>query len=717
MMDDKLLFGKDPTERIVSCGVKDGVLEIFTEENGEVKSKFQPYRYWLLAPRKLDWGYVELAGNLHYKWIKTFDHEKSFWIERRKYANEDLFYISDPKEAAMVFNGFTYFKGMKVSDVSALFFDLESTGLQHNDLSKVLLISNTFVKNGVATRKLFSYSDYESDMDFFDAWCKWVREMNPSVMCGHNIFGYDLPYLKFCAENAGTTLTLGRDGSDLYISKKPSQFRKDGSQAYDYFRSYIYGREIVDTKFVAYHFDFARKYESYSLKKIIEQEGLELPGRVFYNAVTIKDNYQNPVEWEKIKKYAEFDADDAWSLYKLMIPAYFYLNQNVPKTFQQINYSASGSQINAFLIRSYIQLGHSLPKATPGQAFEGAISMGNPGKYKNVFKIDVASLYPSIMLQYEIYDPLKDPKGHFLQMVNAFTTERLKNKKLGKETNDRYYKELEQAQKIIINSAYGMLGAHGLLFNSPKNAELVTKYGREILQKVLLFAEQHHFVLVNADTDSVSIAFDDMSPISKDTRQEILQAVNSMFPDKIKWEDDGMYQSVIILKAKNYILKKEDGTVKIKGSALKSSKTEKALKKFMGDVIDRLLNDKEPEITDIYHKYIYDIHHLTEIEPWCSTKTITDKVLNPQRTNEQKILDAINPTEVEMGDKLLFYFDENSALKQPKDWKNDHHRGKMVSKLYKTLEIFDEVLDMTQFKKYHLKNKKIQEELQKLIIP
>lgn len=715
MIEQSLIYGKNSTENIVSCGVKDSTLELFFEKDGIVSSKKVPNTYWVLSPRKLDWSYKELSGNLHYKYIKTFDNEKSYFIERRKHGNEDLFYISDPKEASMVFTGWTYFKGMQVKDVSALFFDIESTGLQHNDESKVLLISNTFVKNGVITRKLFAYDEHETEADMFEAWTAWVREMNPSIMSGWNIFGYDLPYIQYCAEKAGTTLALGRDGGNLYISKRPSKFRKDGSQEYEYFRSYIYGREIVDGMFVAFHFDFARKYESYALKKVVEQEGFEQKGRVFYDAATIKDNYKNPVEWAKIKSYAEFDADDAKNLYYLMIAAYFYLNQTIPKTFQQINYSASGSQINAFLIRSYLQQWHSLPKASEGRAFEGAISMGNPGKYKNVFKIDVASLYPSIMLQYHIYDIEKDPKGHFLQMVDYFTEERLNNKKMGKETGDRYYKELEQAQKIIINSSYGMLGAHGLLFNSPKNAERVTKYGREILQKALDFAVEHNFVTVNADTDSVSLAFDDMSEISKETRKEILEAINAMYPEKIRWEDDGYYQALLILKAKNYVLKDETGKIKIKGSALKSSKTEKALKEFMGEIITCLLNDKESEIVNIYHKYIREVYNLKDISRWTSKKTITESVLNPQRTNEQKVLDAIDVDDVQMGDKIYVFFAEDSSLKLENNWTNNHHRGKMIAKLWNTLKIFQNILDLSGYKKYHLKNKKIQTELQEII--
>jgi DNA polymerase elongation subunit (family B) len=193
-----------------------------------------------------------------------------------------------------------------------------------------------------------------------DEWCNWVREKNPSIMCGHNIFGYDLPYMNYCAENAGTTLALGRDSSVIKFNKYTSKFRKDGSQDYNYTRCFIYGREIVDTMFLAYHFDFARKYESYGLKQIIKQEGLEIKDRQFYDASQIFKDWHDIEKRKLIKKYAEHDADDSLALYDLMVSSYFYLSQYVPKSFQTINSSATGSQINSFLVRSYLILVYSL---------------------------------------------------------------------------------------------------------------------------------------------------------------------------------------------------------------------------------------------------------------------------------------------------------------------------------------------------------------------
>lgn len=488
-----LIHGKDSTENIVGCESKDGTTELFIEKNGIVSSKFIPQKYFILSGTLYGKGWSKLKGDLHYKYIKYFDDEASFMKEKKLLYGKNVFSVSDAKESAMLLQGFTYFKGMKVGDVSVLSFDIETMGLTYDSQSAVLLISNTYRNRGKIEKKLFSLDEYSSQKEMLEDWCAWVREKNPSVMLGHNIFGYDFKYLDFCAQKCGASLSLGRDGSELRFNRYPSKFRKDGSQDYEYHRAFIYGREIIDTMFLSYHFDFARKYESYALKAIIKHEGLEKKDRQFYQAGQIAQNWSNPEERKKIKKYAMDDADDALALYDLMIPAYFYWTSHIPKTFQTINYTATGSQLNSLLIRSYLQDGHSIPKTDDVIKFKGAISIGNPGLYSNCWKQDISSLYPSVILQYSVFDKNKDPKQHFLKMVNYFTSQRLRNKKLGKETNHRYYKDLEQSQKIAINSCYGLLGSGGLNFNSPRNAELVTEYGRNILKKAILWATGTEF--------------------------------------------------------------------------------------------------------------------------------------------------------------------------------------------------------------------------------
>lgn len=485
----RLIFGKASNiDRIVSCEVEDNKVTLFRQDkDGNIFSDIRTNYYWMLSCIQLDKGFSLLEGNLYYKYIKLYKTKEEWVTDKKKYYKRDIYLINDEKEAAMVLFGFSYFQDLKVPNVSILCFDIETNGLTLDKDSYIYIISNTFRKNGIIHRKLFSVDDYHDPGTMITAWCKWVREVDPSIMCGHNIFTYDIPYLHHVSSLWGTYLKLGRDESELKINHYDSKFRKDGSQSYDYKRSFIFGREIVDTMFLGYKYDYSRKYPNYSLKGIIKFEGLEIEGRQFYEAGKIGDNWNNLEERKKIKAYAEQDGDDALALYDLMVPSYFYWTQSIPKSFQAINYTATGSQLNSFLVRSYLQEFHSIPKTSESIGFEGAVSFGIPGIYKNVFKVDVASLYPSIMLQYEVHDKYKDPSSNFLKMVQYFTTERLKNKKLGKETGDRYYKDLEQSQKIGINSAYGMLAAQ-VNFNSPLNAAFVTRKGREILGQAIEWA-------------------------------------------------------------------------------------------------------------------------------------------------------------------------------------------------------------------------------------
>lgn len=490
MENNSLIFGKDSTQNIVGLEINDEQAEVFIQQDdGSVISEIRDNRFWILSNRMINNKFKRLDGNLYYKYMITTKDRELFQQARRDWKNLDIYSVHNAKEAHMILNGLTYFKGMKHNEVAILSFDIETTGLLHNEDSKVLLITNTFRDNkGNVQRKLFAFDEYDSTGDMLKSWCSWVREKNPSIIVGHNINIYDFPYLNFIAEQEGVQLDLGRDGSSIEFDKYTSKKRFDGSRDIDYKKVKIYGREIIDTMFLAFAYDIGRKYESYGLKKIIAQEGLEVKDREFYDASKIRFNYTDPIEWSKIKRYAEMDADDSLALFDLMGPSMFYWTQKVPKSFQAVVESATGSQINSILVRAYLQDGHGLPKSSVVEGFQGALSYAKPGIYTNHIRFDVASLYPSIVLQYELYDKEKDPKAYYYKLTKILREERLKNKKLAKETGLKYYKDMEQSEKVGINSIYGAAGAQGLLFNSPKTADAITRHGREILSKAVLWA-------------------------------------------------------------------------------------------------------------------------------------------------------------------------------------------------------------------------------------
>jgi DNA polymerase elongation subunit (family B) len=710
-MNKNLIYGKDATENIVSIEVVGDHLEVFTETNGVVECHVKEYDgQFMVFHKPLSDKMLELDGDLFYKYIINYkDLGKLKEVKQTCYKKRrEFFTVAEPKENSMLQSGMTYFNGMEPKQVSILSFDLETTSLTHSDESKILIISNTFRNNkgkGNTIRKLFCHDDYDCEGDMIVAWCDWVTSVDPSIICGHNIYGYDFPYLRYCAERAGVDLCLGRDLSSIKFNPRLSKKRKDGSQEYEYTNCWIYGREIVDTFFLAITYDIGRKYPSYGLKPIIEFEGLEVKGRQHYDASTIRHNYKNEEEWVKIKKYAEHDADDSLALFDLMIPSFFHYTKSIPKPFQQIINTATGSQVNSVMIRGYLQDGHSLPKSSEAEHFEGAISFGNPGMYKRVYKVDVASLYPSIMRHFKVCDVAKDPKGLFLELIETFTVERLKNKEQFKETGERIYSDLSDSQKIFINSGYGFLGAQGLLFNSPENASFVTRKGRMILTKGLDWCKAKGYPVVNADTDSFSYV--GPTGYNKESFKDDIDDLNKLFPELIVWEDDGTYKKVIVVKTKNYIL--DDGKkIIIKGSSLKATMKEPILKQMIKDIIKHLLNDAPYILPAIYDRYVGMVEEIetgVDMANWASKKTVTESVLKGTETTARKMRAAIGTKHVQEGDKLHVFFKEDESLCLLENFNGDFSRNKLYEKIYKTLCIFDTLFSMDMICDFSKKTK------------
>lgn len=501
---DPFIYGKDSTSCIVGMEVEEKDIILYRRVDGKMVRETKPNTYWIVNPTAPDKLFKPLEGDLFYKHIKTTS-SRSLWMSmRKKYPAS--WSVWDKRESAMIFNGLTFFKEMVPENLTVLGFDIEAYGLLDFDYKKTYIIANTFRdSNGRITRRQFSLDDYDNDEGkMIAAWCEWVRKADPDVLTGHNIHGYDLEYLRQCALKYDLTLDLGREGQP--ISWRNDKFRYDGAQTWEYNRFNIYGRQIIDTMFLAMKHDVGRNYPTWKIKDIIEFEADAAlkkltrgkpvsdalkrivegqKDRVYYDAATIKDNWDNPTERKLIKEYCIDDGDDALNYFDHAIPSRFFLAQSVPKSFADIVDKATGSQVNATLVRAYLQKGHSLPKASESNSYEGAISIGVPGVYKNCFKVDLQSMYPNIIRQYEIYDKDKDPLKALLHLTEAWTVKRLEHKRIANETGSTYDRGMEQALKIAINSIYGFMNAKGLLFNSPDNAAKVTEIGRDILIKAM----------------------------------------------------------------------------------------------------------------------------------------------------------------------------------------------------------------------------------------
>ena len=213
----------------------------------------------------------------------------------------------------------------------------------------------------------------------------------------------------------------------------------------------------------------------------------------------------------------------------------------------------------------------------------------------------------------------------------------------------------------------------------------------------------HQYALVNADTDSISFAKPDGKAFTEAEQARLIDEINALTPDLIKWEHDGVYEQMLVVKAKNYAWRTGD-KIKLKGAALLANYKEPALKKFLLESIRRIMAG-EP-VLPLYNEIVTQLHEgQIDIKDWASKKTITEKIIKPERTNEAKVLEAITRAGLkpQIGDKVYIYFREDDSLGLVDTWNMDHSKPRLFEKLYKTVKVLEPVLDLTEFLNYKLK--------------
>lgn len=198
----------------------------------------------------------------------------------------------------------------------------------------------------------------------------------------------------------------------------------------------------------------------------------------------------------------------------------------------------------------------------------------------------------------------------------------------------------------------------------------------------------YNFQISNCDTDSVS--FTSGKNHTSEEIKSLIKEINELSPEFMDWADDGYYKKVIILKAKNYILQDFDRKITYKGSALKSSKTEPALKEFLHKIIDTILEEKFA-YKEIYESYIKEILNLQDINRWASKKSLTSTTYQSQRANETKIIDAIKGTEYKEGDKVFLFFMEDGSLCLSEKFTGLYDKNVLISKLYNISKVFTHI--------------------------
>ena len=188
-------------------------VRIYRRTASPVTCSYEPFQPWMLLrdPPASELGaaqVVELAGE-GYRYIAEFSSQSEFHSGRfllRDQHRESISYQG--AKAVLMRSGQTLFKGMRFDEIVRLQFDIETFGLDSRpENNKVFLIAVS------DTRGLLELIEGD-EREILERFVELVHERDPDVIEGHNMFGFDLPYIMCRAERHKIRLGLGRDGCE-----------------------------------------------------------------------------------------------------------------------------------------------------------------------------------------------------------------------------------------------------------------------------------------------------------------------------------------------------------------------------------------------------------------------------------------------------------------------------------------------------------------------
>ena len=648
--ENHILFGSDETKGIVAAELAGRFIRLFIRDDNGVKFKDDPFHpFILLADPALLAGFAgeitfrELQGDGEYRFLAIFRDlrdclaARDFLSKKSGKTPSDpaapYLYISDPVHQHLLISGKTLFKGVDFSSLRRLALDIETfcaEGFEFSnpDRPEDRIISIALMDESGYSEVLFGHDMEEKEM--LTRLSTIIRERDPDVIEGHNIFRFDLEYIRLRAARHGVKLLWGRDGSEPRVHS--SRFTI-AERIIDYPRWDIYGRHIIDTFFLLQIYDIStREMESYGLKAAAIHFGLAAPDRVYLDGEKMNRTYRE--DPDLLKKYNLDDVRETLALSRLLSYPYILQTRMFPYSYQNCVIRGNATKINALFLREYLRRGAAVPKPSAGGSFEGG--------YNNVFvtgvdgpivHCDVASLYPSLLLTYEL-TPARDSLGLFLPLLKELREFRLAAKKHARTATDSadrdYYQALQQTFKVLINSFYGYLGTTIHNFSDTALAAEVTRLGRETIRSMLNWLELKGARPVEVDTDGIYF-IPPKDVISAGQEAELVQELSRTLPRGIDVELDGRYRAIFSYKMKNYALLSYDGRVSVKGSGLKSRGIEKYLREFMREMIRLLLQGEGEMVEKLYLTYLDKLKtHQVPINRLAKTETLSESLAGYQ---------------------------------------------------------------------------------------
>lgn len=515
------------------------------------------------------------------------------------------------------------------------------------------------------------YESFEREDQMLIKFAQLIDTYNPDSLTGYNSNGFDMPYILTRMEVLGISALATQFSKRRGFNVSFKRIKKESKQAgaRDAVEYKIPGRLMFD-QFEVIKADVTKKLLSYSLKSVCEKYLLGGQTKEDLSYRLIPELQKTPEGRARIASYCMQDT-----MLLLDLDRRLMLGVNLWGQARVLGVTANVALNRGLVFRLMCKLkqyteryNYLIPTFTDKQRpvfkgkYEGAFVLEpNPAFVKDpVCVLDFASLYPSIMISSNLcYTTIVLDKalleerpddfqccagewfvkpsvhdGIIPKLEREMALQRKAAKKKMKEHPDgslecAMFDSLQLANKVIMNSLYGMLGSPTAQVPCVEIAKTITGMGRQHLINAKEYAEANYQVLtgepkncevIYGDTDSIFIRMPGVSVEKSIEYGKVLQeaAQKALYADleSVDLEYEKVFAPFLIRSAKcyagkKYVDMKKKPEIKAMGMQLVRRDAAAMCRNLMQAYFDRVLDDGDDEagaktIADAMHALMND---------------------------------------------------------------------------------------------------------------
>lgn len=479
-------------------------------------------------------------------------------------------------------------------------------GTPKPERNPVVMIS---VVTDSGAEKQFVSNEDRNDKAVLKQFIDWVREFDPDVIVGYGTNSGDWPYLIERCKRLGLRLYVDKTRTEPHTST--------------YGHVSISGRASVDLA------DYAEEFPEVkvkSLENLADYLGImKTEERVLIEDMELADYWDDRKKRGILKRFSMDNAHSVIGITRAVLDFGLQLSSLVGLPLDHVGTAAAGFRVEWFLIRRTHKISELVPKRIeqPYRPYTGAIVLNpKPGLHDGVADLDFKSMYPNIMIRYNLSpdtyvspeepEPAngvfkapevkhrfrKEPAGFYKEalsyLIGVRGQIRLRTKKLRSESAEfRVLNARQKAIKVITNAMYGYAGWIAARWYVKQVAEAATAWGRYTIRGAIEMAEKAGLQVVYGDTDSIFVKNDHekVEKLLKDVEEKLGLEIGV----------DKVYLRIFFTEAKKrYAGLLPDGSLDIVGLEVMRGDWAIVAKRVQEKVLEIILKDQSPKKASEY---------------------------------------------------------------------------------------------------------------------